>query len=62
MFQKYDTKGEGSLGYEEFCSALGEFGHNTDDDDLRDIFDALVRIGRRGRKGLEMDGIYTDLC
>lgn len=40
VFQKYDKKRDGSIGYEDFCSALSEFGHS--EEDLREMFEAVV--------------------
>eukprot|EP00934_Nitzschia_sp_Nitz4_P000490 Nitzschia sp. Nitz4//scaffold133_size116822//66538//68818//NITZ4_003809-RA/size116822-snap-gene-0.5-mRNA-1//1//CDS//3329535402//490//frame0 len=39
VFQKYDKKKDGSICYEDFCSALSEFGHS--EDDLKEMFDAV---------------------
>jgi Ca2+-binding EF-hand superfamily protein len=39
VFQKYDKKRDGSIGYEDFCSALSEFGQT--DGDLREMFEAV---------------------
>lgn len=40
MFQKYDKRRDGSIGFEDFCSALSEFGHS--EEDLREMFAAVV--------------------
>jgi Ca2+-binding EF-hand superfamily protein len=40
VFQKYDSRQDGSISYEEFCEALAHVGHA--EDDLKDMFDAVV--------------------
>lgn len=40
VFQKYDKRRDGSIGYEDFCNALSEFGHS--DGDMKEMFDAVV--------------------
>lgn len=42
VFQKYDTRKDGSIAFEEFCAALAEFGHS--EEDLRTMFDAVVSV------------------
>lgn len=39
VFQKYDKKGDGSIGYEDFCYALSEFG--LSEEDLKEMFEAV---------------------
>ena len=41
LFQKFDSRRDGSISYEEFCEALATSGHS--EEDLRDMFDAVVR-------------------
>eukprot|EP00980_Cylindrotheca_fusiformis_P002965 scaffold683_cov124-Cylindrotheca_fusiformis.AAC.34 len=43
IFQKYDSKRDGSISFDEFCCALEEFGHS--DDDLKAMF-----------QGVDLDG------
>ena len=43
LFQKYDTRGDGSIGYEDFCEAMSEFGHS--EDDLLSMFESVVSTG-----------------
>ena len=45
LFQKYDTRSDGSIGYEEFCGAMSEFGHS--EDDLLSMFESAVSAGAR---------------
>jgi Ca2+-binding EF-hand superfamily protein len=40
VFQKYDQNRDGSIGYEDFCSALAESGHS--EGDLQAMFEAVV--------------------
>lgn len=40
VFQKYDSRRDGSISYDEFCGALRDFGHS--DEDLQDMFEAVV--------------------
>jgi Ca2+-binding EF-hand superfamily protein len=40
VFQKYDSRNDGSIWFEEFCEAMNGCGHS--DEDLRSIFDAVV--------------------
>lgn len=40
VFQKYDSRRDGSISFEEFCDAMKGFGHS--DGDLQVMFDALV--------------------
>ena len=40
LFQKYDTRSDGSIGYDDFCEAMSEFGHS--EDDLLSMFEAVV--------------------
>ena len=40
IFQKFDKKRDGSIGFEDFCSALSEFGHS--EQDLKEMFEAVV--------------------
>ena len=40
IFQKFDKKRDGSIGFEDFCSALAEFGHS--EQDLKEMFEAVV--------------------
>jgi Ca2+-binding EF-hand superfamily protein len=40
VFQKYDKKGDGSIGYDDFSCALSEYGHS--ESELREMFDAVV--------------------
>jgi Ca2+-binding EF-hand superfamily protein len=40
LFQKFDSRRDGSISYEEFCEALATTGHS--DEDLRNMFDAVV--------------------
>ena len=40
VFQKYDKKKDGSIGYDDFSSALAEFGYS--EEDLREMFEAVV--------------------
>jgi calcium-dependent protein kinase len=42
IFQKYDSTGDGSITFDQFCEALKESGHSTDD--MRAMFDAVVSI------------------
>ncbi len=42
VFQKYDKKRDGSIGFDDFSTALEEFGHT--DDDLKEMFEAVVRM------------------
>ena len=41
LFQKYDTKGDGQLSYEEFKAAMKEGGFK--ESDYRKMFEAIVR-------------------
>ena len=41
VFQKFDSRRDGSISYEEFCEALSHSGHS--EHHLRDMFDAVVR-------------------
>ena len=52
IFQKYDKKRDGSIGFDDFCSALSEFGHSADD--LKEMFDAVVRAIRHHQCRLSM--------
>jgi hypothetical protein len=40
VFEKYDSRRDGSISYEEFCEALRDFGHT--DEALQDMFEAVV--------------------
>jgi hypothetical protein len=40
VFQKYDSRRDGSISFEEFSSALEEFGHS--EKDLQSMFEAVV--------------------
>lgn len=40
VFQKYDKNRDGSISYEQFCEALKESGHSTED--MRTMFEAVV--------------------
>lgn len=40
VFEKYDSRRDGSISYEEFCLALRDSGHS--EEDLLDMFDAVV--------------------
>lgn len=40
VFQKYDSRRDGSITYDEFCLALEEFGHS--EEDLQRMFQAVV--------------------
>ena len=42
VFQKYDSRRDGSISYEEFCEALQDFGHS--EEDLQDMFEAVVSL------------------
>jgi serine/threonine protein kinase len=41
VFQKYDKKSDGCINYDQFCEALKESGHTTED--MKTMFDAVVR-------------------
>jgi hypothetical protein len=41
LFQKFDSQGDGSISYEEFCEALADAGHS--EEDLKCMFEAVVR-------------------
>ena len=40
VFQKYDSRRDGSITFGEFCRALEEFGHS--EEDLERMFQAVV--------------------
>lgn len=40
MFQKYDSRHDGSIWFEDFCQAMTGCGRS--DEDLRAVFDAMV--------------------
>jgi Ca2+-binding EF-hand superfamily protein len=40
LFQKYDSRRDGVISYEEFCGALADSGQSKED--LRDMFEAVV--------------------
>ena len=40
LFQKYDSRHDGSIWFEEFCKAMSGSGHSNED--LRSIYDAMV--------------------
>ena len=41
VFQKFDTRGDGLISFDEFSKAMGSFGSYSDSD-LRAVFDAVV--------------------
>jgi Ca2+-binding EF-hand superfamily protein len=41
LFKKFDSRGDGSISYEEFCEALADAGHS--EEDLKIMFEAVVR-------------------
>lgn len=44
VFQRYDSRRDGSISYEEFCEAMHGFGHT--EKDLEAMFDAVVSVNR----------------
>ena len=40
VFQKYDSRRDGCITYEQFCEALKESGHSTED--MKSMFEAVV--------------------
>lgn len=40
LFQKYGSRHDGSIWFEDFCQAMGN--HNHSNEELRVIFDAMV--------------------
>lgn len=42
LFQKYDSRHDGSIWFEEFCQAMQGSGQSQEE--LRAIFDAMVRF------------------
>ena len=41
VFQKYVSRNDGSIWFEDFCKAMDGLGHSNED--LRSMFDAVVR-------------------
>ena len=42
LFQKYDSRRDGSISFEEFCGALKESGQSQEN--LREMFEAVVSL------------------
>jgi Ca2+-binding EF-hand superfamily protein len=42
VFQKYDSRRDGSITFDEFCRVLEEFGHS--EEDLERMFHAVVSL------------------
>ena len=40
IFHKFDKKRDGSIGFDDFCSALSEFGYS--EQNLKEMFEAVV--------------------
>lgn len=40
LFQKYDSRNDGSIWFDDFCEAMGGCGRSNEE--LRSVFDAMV--------------------
>jgi Ca2+-binding EF-hand superfamily protein len=58
LFKKFDSRGDGSISYEEFCEALADAGHS--EEDLKIMFEAVVRSVRDNYIASLMDSHFAD--
>jgi Ca2+-binding EF-hand superfamily protein len=58
LFKKFDSRGDGSISYEEFCEALADAGHS--EEDLKGMFEAVVRSVDENDIASLMDSLFSD--
>jgi Ca2+-binding EF-hand superfamily protein len=58
LFKKFDSRGDGSISYEEFGEALADAGHS--EEDLKSMFEAVVRSVHDNGIASLMDSLFAD--
>jgi Ca2+-binding EF-hand superfamily protein len=58
LFKKFDSRGDGSISYEEFGEALADAGHS--EEDLKSMFEAVVRSVHENAIASLMDSLFAD--
>ena len=59
LFKKFDSRGDGSISYEEFGEALADAGHS--EEDLKSMFEAVVRsVLENDVASLMDDSLFAD--